>query len=209
MDMPTWTDNTYLLEEFRRGNVAAFKHIYAVNQHTLFILARKILDSDDAAQDVVTEAFVKLWNRRQTPMPIESIRAWLIKVVRNSCFDELKRRKRSEGVLSNWIALERSDVQEAEFAGTFDIYASLLEKVSDYMAKMPRAMRQIFQMSYIDNMSVAEIAKKLAISEDTVRVQKARGINSIKKSLRPEELIILMMLVNSVGGFIIERNNLL
>lgn len=61
-------------------------------QDDVWSLARYLLQDASEAEDATQEAFIKLWNQRQTINP-ERIKPWLLKVTRNDCLDRLRRRR--------------------------------------------------------------------------------------------------------------------
>ncbi len=61
-------------------------------QDDVWSLARYLLRDASEAEDATQEAFIKLWNQRQTINP-ELIKPWLLKVTRNDCLDRLRRRR--------------------------------------------------------------------------------------------------------------------
>lgn len=61
-------------------------------QDQAWSLARYLLKDASEAEDAVQEAFIKLWNHRESVDP-ERIKPWLMKVTRNTCLDRLRRRK--------------------------------------------------------------------------------------------------------------------
>ena len=61
-------------------------------QDQAWTVARYILKDAQEAEDATQEAFVKLWNNRDSIDP-ERVKPWLMKVTRNGCLDRLRRRK--------------------------------------------------------------------------------------------------------------------
>ena len=61
-------------------------------QDQAWTVARYILKDGQEAEDAAQEAFVKLWNNRDSIDP-ERVQAWLMKVTRNGCLDRLRRRR--------------------------------------------------------------------------------------------------------------------
>ena len=61
-------------------------------QNDAWSLARYLLNDAGDAEDATQEAFIKLWNQRDT-IDLERIKPWLLKVTRNDCLDRLRRRR--------------------------------------------------------------------------------------------------------------------
>ena len=62
-------------------------------QDEAWSLARYLLKDEVEAEDAVQEAFTSLWRHRDTVEP-ERVRPWLMRVLRNECFDRLRRGER-------------------------------------------------------------------------------------------------------------------
>jgi len=84
-----------LLQACARGDRAALQSLYAATGPQLFGLALSILHSRDLAEDVMQDSFILVWRHahsfdsgRGTAM------AWLARIVRNQCFDMMRRRRR-------------------------------------------------------------------------------------------------------------------
>jgi len=90
-----------------------FRKWVAEYQDQAWTLARYILKDDAEAEDATQEAFVKLWNNRDSIDP-ERIKPWLMRVTRNHCLDRLRRRRPEQPFEEYQSAEERGPLQGAE-----------------------------------------------------------------------------------------------
>jgi RNA polymerase sigma-70 factor, ECF subfamily len=74
-----------------------FRQWTASYQNPVWSLARYLLNDSSEAEDVAQEAFIKLWQHRES-MEEERVKPWLLRVTRNLCLDRLRRRRPETGL---------------------------------------------------------------------------------------------------------------
>jgi RNA polymerase sigma factor (sigma-70 family) len=132
--------------------------------------------------DVVQESYLRIWKSRAAT-PIKSAKAFLFTVARRLALDFIRRRQRSPIVavkdLAELFVLEVSpDASEA--ASTAEEIQILVEAIES----LPPRCREIFVLCQIEGCSQSDVARRLALSENTVAVQSARGLQRCEKFLR-------------------------
>lgn len=140
----------------------------------LCIYALHYLGDTSDSEDVVSDAFGKLWDRISSEGSPANPRAWLYTCVRNACIDLLRERGRTtllprdlEGVISDEEAVDRSAIEARLWTA---------------IERMPEKRRQIFLMAKRDGMSYDEIAAELGISANTVRNHVENAFTSLRES---------------------------
>jgi RNA polymerase sigma-70 factor (ECF subfamily) len=86
-------DEGLLLERAKRGDLDAFNRLVLSYQSLAYNLAYRIIDDPEAAADATQEAFIAAF-RSLRSFRGGSFRAWVLRIVTNACYDELRRRKR-------------------------------------------------------------------------------------------------------------------
>lgn len=195
-----WKDTDLLMTEFRAGNMEAFRQIYDINHLTLWQFANNFISNEEEAEDIVAESFIKIWERRHTFEDITNIRSFLFVITRNACLDHIKSTQRKAVSHKEFAYLVP---KSEEYIQASMIKAELIQKVLDEMRNMPDAMKEIFRLMYVEGLSTAEIAKRLNITTETVRGQKARALKLVKKGFRKKGLmsfwgIFLSSILNSL-----------
>ncbi len=90
-------DEEALVEAAQRGNLDAFNALILYYQNQVYNLAYHIMHDAAAADDATQEAFISAY-RALDKFRGGSFRAWLLRIVSNACYDELRRRKRRPAV---------------------------------------------------------------------------------------------------------------
>lgn len=86
-------DETALVQCARSGDLDAFNQLVLAYQDMAYNLSVRMLTDSDAAQDVTQTAFLSAF-RSLDSFRGGSFRAWVMRMVTNACYDELRRRKR-------------------------------------------------------------------------------------------------------------------
>jgi len=184
---PSHMDDTeLLLHQFKEGNNKAFYRIYQLHYVSLWHFAHYLIDNKADAEDIVANAFFKLWKQCATFNSLDRIKPFLVVVTRNACYDYLKHskvKKAAREELLHTSARSEEDIQANLFKG------EILQKAVNEIENLPVRMKRIFKMIYMEGLSNTEIAAKLNITESTVRVQKTKALQQLRASLLKRGLL--------------------
>ncbi len=146
----------------------------------LILYAYRITDDQVAAEDIVEDAFISLWNKRSSLSEINSLKSYLFTIIRNMSFTWIRKNKRQ-------IARKQATSSISE---SFDptaletlIYAEMMNEIYAAMEKLPSQCKKVFKLHYIEGKKISEIAEELKISVGTVNTHKFRGIHILQKAL--------------------------
>lgn len=185
---------THIVLGFKKGDQRSETDIFNRFHQPLFYFALKLVGDAEEARDIITESFVKLWERRGSFSDLENIKAFLFVATRNACFNYLRNSKRKQASQKELIYLADEAVP-AEEIRNIEIEAELLRLLMSEIDQLPRQCRTIFKMIHFNNMSTAEIADKLHIAKKTVLSQKARAISLLKTTLLKRKLLYLLLFI--------------
>lgn len=170
-------DYQHLLEQIAKGNTNSFAKLYDIFWPELLQhISTKITDVQ-AAEDIIHDLFISLWNRRTTILDIESIPAYLYSACRYMIFSHYRKNiivNRSDYELGDDIADGEQPLEERLH------YRYLLDMVNKEVEKLPEKCQHIFKLSRYSYLTNKEISEKLSISESTVE----NHINKAIKRLR-------------------------
>ena len=155
-----------------------FDKIFKNYRHLLIFIARKLLNDQLVAEDIVTEVFIKYWDRRNGFSNETSVKSFLIISVRNACLNHLKQSKRNHKQM-NFLLEGLKDEEESVLSKIIE--ADNIEQAWQIVESLPPECRRIFLFGYIKGIHDSEIANCLSLSQNTVRNQKIRGLQLIKK----------------------------
>ncbi|MCQ2182375.1 MAG: sigma-70 family RNA polymerase sigma factor [Bacteroidales bacterium] len=133
----------------------------------LCIYSLHITENVGASEDIVQEAFVGLWNHRET---VKDVRSYLFSSVRNGSLTYLRRSNPSMDILNVEITDE-----------TLEKDSEIEVKMWSAIEALPMRRREILLMSKRDGMKYEDIAIKLGISVNTVKNQISKALKDIKE----------------------------
>ncbi len=175
------------------GDEEAFKEIYNITYYNKLFIAKKYMKNDTAAEDVLQEAYIKIWKYLPSLDDPANFSAWSSKIVANTALNELRKNQpmpftdlAAEGDDGSEMFFDVEDsyeLNQPELAYTEqeeqNIVREMIEALSD-------EQRMCIMMYYIEELSVKEIAEALGCSEGTVKSRLNYGRKNIK--LRAEDM---------------------
>ena len=146
--------------------MAAFNDIYKMYCHKLHRFVLMYLKQEEDAEEIVQEAFVKIWESRGKIDIYASFESFLFTIAYNSTISLLRKRMSENKSREHLKSLQQIDsedqvIDEIRFKELNHQIHSLLEQLT------PR-QKEIFRLSREDGLTHKEIAEKLDISENTV-----------------------------------------
>ncbi|MFC1222231.1 RNA polymerase sigma-70 factor, ECF subfamily [Pedobacter suwonensis] len=183
-------DEKALLIELKRGDKIAFKQLYEVYSGKLASKLIYLLKSEELAQDILQDVFLKIWINREMIDTELSFGAFLYKiatnlsknVIRKNVYDQLMRDEvGKEGVYHPME--EDEDAEQAK---------AILDQAMDQLTER---QREVYTLHKLEGLSYQEISEKLNISLSAINhhIQKAnKQLKAVLKS-RSFELFILLL----------------
>lgn len=166
-----------LVSALRAGSRQAFDEIYRRYSGSLTAYCMALVKNEDDAKEIVQEAFIKLWYMRESIRSDEGVSALLFRMARNRIVDAF-RRHLSHGVCDDYLAYADS----LEASGTSDgkiEYGEFKARVREALRKLPRTQRNVIALCRLLEMSTADAAARLGLSEQTVKNQLSLGLRRL------------------------------
>lgn len=188
-----------LWNRFKQGDEQAFDSLFKQMHPLLCPFAQRILNNRADAEDTVQEVFINLWKNKDKIHIAGSSKAYLFQMVHNSCYNKIlhfrtlkyQTNKLTETEIWNRIhesyQIQDSFIQLLEAKETEEVIKKAVED-------LPDKCREIFILNRFQGYSYEEIATKLKISQNTVRVQIFRALEQLRNSLKKFLSIILVFL---------------
>lgn len=187
----TALDDDHLLALVAADREDAFQALVERHVDRGYAVAYRILQSGADAEDVVQDAFLQVWTRRDVWQPGRAqFSTWLYRVVSNRCIDLLRKPKAEtvdeipeleDGSLNQSQGLERQQAAE------------LLERA---IGKLPDQQRIALVFSYNENMSNGEIADIMDTTVSAVESLLKRGRQRLREILKAQSADILNAFTN-------------
>jgi len=167
--------------------VDAFKEIFYRYHGRLVLFANRFTGDLQVSQDLVQDAFLKLWEKSESLSSVESPRAYLFTAVRNSCFNHL-RHINIKKMTDEQLAQKIDNLEKSLYFEPGDPLKSLLEtefaeKMEEIVRLMPEKCQLIYRMSRQEYKKNSQIAEELGISVKMVEKHISKGLLILRKGL--------------------------
>lgn len=155
-----------------------FKRKFLSFHPKLFRIAYALVDNKSDAEDILQDAYYKLWNKRDELPDIENPEAFCVTLVKNLCLDFLRspRANRREEEIEEAITQATASSPEKELE-TKDKE----QQIRRLIERLPDNMRQIIKLKGIDDCSTDEIEQITGLSAVNIRVLLSRARKVIRE----------------------------
>lgn len=171
--------DSFSLSAFQDGSPVAFKTIYDRLCKPLLYFVDKIIDSTPEAEDIVANAFLKLYMARLGMESYEHIKRWMYVIVRNEAIDHLRFTTRNREVQQGLGRLRETDEEGTDLEM---LRSYLLQQLWEAIERLPRQRKVILCLYFFEKKTTGEIAEQLHLSPQTVLNHKARAIEALRKT---------------------------
>ncbi|MFK2820013.1 sigma-70 family RNA polymerase sigma factor [Flavobacteriaceae sp. LMIT009] len=157
---------------------AEFLNIVMPFKDKVFRLAKRLLVSQEEAEDATQEILLKLWNNRQKISEYKNVEAFSMTMTKNFCLDKLKSKhaQNLKIVHSNYQDKNVSLQKQVELNDS-------VSWVSKIMQELPEQQKIIMQLRDIEQYDFDEIAKMLDMNPTAVRVALSRARKTLRDKL--------------------------
>ncbi|TKG96890.1 RNA polymerase sigma-70 factor [Puteibacter caeruleilacunae] len=186
--LPMKTDAD-LVKAIANGGKKDFEILFKRYYPRMCSYAFTILKDSELSEDIVSEFFLKLWDRYHILRISGSVSSYLFQSVRNDCINYLTREKYNKNTVSEneitllHLRLKYNCSEDNPYMNL--VSKELAERIQKEIAALPPQCREIFELSRIEQLSHEEIATRLGISKNTVKVQIYRALLRFKIRLSP------------------------
>lgn len=181
-------DESALIADAQKGKVDAFNELVLAYQSQVYNLAYRIMGDPASAEDATQETFIAAYQTLDR-FRGGSFKSYLLRIVSNRCYDELRRRKRRPATSFDDFGDVDEDANPALVNGG--------EKPEEYTQRqemayvlqagidtLPADQRVTLVLSDVQGMSYQEIAETMEVSLGTVKSRLARARSKLRDYLR-------------------------
>jgi len=174
-----------LLVKAAQNDQAAFQQLYQEASPKLLALSLRYMNYDnEGAEDVLQEAFIKIWNKADKFDSSKGLAmTWMARVVRNQAFDRLRSYK------SRPELVEEADYESIEYRAKDlepELQNSHTQQISvfnEVMETLPENQRECVTQSLVYGRSHSEIADRMQIPLGTVKAWLRRNLRIIREEM--------------------------
>lgn len=182
-----------LVRAFKKGDTKAFEELFQKYHKKLYAFLFHLLHSKEDAEEIVQEAFIKIWEKREDFVEGYSFDSFLFTIAKNAFLNQ-NRKKVNRRVFEDHLDF----VEEISSEKTDDyvIFQETREIINTIINGLPPKRKEIFLLRRIEGLSRNEIAEKLGISIITVDSQLTKANYYLKDQLKKYSLLLLILFLN-------------
>ncbi|NOY99227.1 MAG: sigma-70 family RNA polymerase sigma factor [Chloroflexi bacterium] len=183
-------DEPALIRSAQRGDLDAFNRLVLAYQDMLYNTAYRVLGDQELAADATQEAFLSAFRKIKSHRG-GSFRAWLLRIVTNACYDELRRKKRrpttplepltdDDEIMENprWLADPAASPEEQVET------AELERAIQDCIQALPPEFRAVVVLTDVQGLDYKEAAAALRKPLGTIKSRLARARLRLRECLQ-------------------------
>jgi RNA polymerase sigma-70 factor (ECF subfamily) len=185
-------DDTMLVREAQRGNHVAFEELVRHYDQAVLRLALHLTGSEQDAQDIYQEAFLKAYKNVGNFRFECSFYTWIYRIVTNLCLDHLRKknvRKEDAGVVTDgqgeeFDLLEQTADQHPTASPERDLLRRELGgRISRALEKLTPRERMVFELKHYHGLKLRTVGEMLHTTEETAKNTLFRATQKLRGSL--------------------------
>jgi RNA polymerase sigma-70 factor, ECF subfamily len=180
-----------LAAQLKDGNRASFRKLYNKYAPILYAFSRKYLHSNEDAEEIVQEVFLRIWDKRENINPDQSFSSYVIQAAKHRIFNGFRKKVNEQAYLDFLIY---SGDPDTNFTQNQIDYTEVKLKAEAAVSSMPVKRQEIFRLSREEGLKNKEIAERLDISIKTVENQMGQALKFLRDELKDYRLLILLFL---------------
>lgn len=171
-------EDTELMERLRAGDDLALKVIYKKYWNQLYTSAFKMLQDQQACEDIIQDLFINLWNKREQIEIKASLKSYLFASVRYEVYRQVRHGSVREDIFENI----QDRLQTTSEYGNIE-HRELLSYINSIVNNLSEKCKVVYKLSREEQLSHKEIATKLDISTKTVENHLNKALRQLRVSL--------------------------
>lgn len=182
-----------LIKQAQAGDLQAFNQLVHHYQSITYNVAYRIVGDPDAAADATQDAFLSAYKALDS-FRGGSFKAWILRIVTNACYDQLRRKKRrpTSSLDALLVGPGAHDVfiDHAENPEAFTLRQDLGQTIQKGLQTLPEDQRTTVILADIQGLHYKEIAEITGVELGTVKSRLSRGRARLRDFLRQEEELL-------------------
>ena len=188
--MSTPAGENALVQAAQNGDVEAFNALVRRYQDIAYTVAYRVMGEPEAAADATQEAFIAAFRKlRQFRGP--NFRAWLLRIVTNACYDELRRRQRRPSVSLDALATPPRPTADPsplhtppESPEAHAERRELHDAIQECLNALPAEQRIVAVLADVEGYSYQEVAQIARLRLGTVKSRLSRARARLRECLQ-------------------------
>ena len=176
---------------FQQGDEQALAFIYREFHPALALYANRWVENRSIAEEIASDALVKTWKMHWKLDSYGAIRAYLYKIVQRDSLDYIRKEKKRTAMH------QQSQPPQTVSDTPFDhlVRSEVYRIIHIALKDLSPANRKVLIMHYLEGKTTGQIARELKLHPSTIKTQKTKGLETLRKKLLRPILILFYLIV--------------
>lgn len=191
--MSSWDkyDESRMLELLAAGSEYAFTELFSRYRAKVYTVAFRFLRTQEAAEEVVQDVFLKCWLKRQELTQVKNLDAYLRTVTRNLVLNRF-RKLANEVAAQQELGRREQQTDDTDHLLLGHQYQQILQAA---LSQLPPQQREVYRLAREEELSHEDIASRMNISPVTVKSHMARALQYIRRYINSSMTILIIILL--------------
>jgi RNA polymerase sigma-70 factor (ECF subfamily) len=184
-----------IIQKAIEGDTVAFRQIVEQHQGFAYTVSYRMVSNEEDAEDIVQEAFIRLWNNLHKYKPEVKLSTWLYKIITNLCLDYLKSARIKQK--KNRVAMS-TEINMNSISGADDMVNAneLHTVIQEAASSLTPAQKAVFVLRDLQQLTVEEVSEILSMTDGNIKSNlyyaRQHVANVLKKYYQVNENIDLL-----------------
>lgn len=184
-------------EQFKANDDYALSAYFDRHARALLLFAQRIIADASVAEELVQDAYVKLWMARKRIQNESHLKSFLYQATRNACIDHL----RTIGSHMHGFAVELDEninQPDADLLARM-IHAETLQLVYSEVKKLSPTQQQVFRLTFIEGLTTEEICAALGMTANAIFIARSKALSTLQRLFKGKDLLIYLVFLQLAG----------
>ena len=164
-----------------------FRKLYDSTMQLLFKVAYRIVDEEEAAEDLVHDSYIKANEKKLVFPSMDDAKFWLIRVVKNASLNYAKRKVREAKAYHKALYEGRQHMESGE---SDLLKKEAVEKAKAALDQLPPKLKEVLILREYADLNYKEIGQTLGITEGNVKVRVFRAREQLSKIIGEDDVYL-------------------
>ena len=170
-------EDTELAKRIKSGDQEAYRTFFEAHYPALFRFLRHRGLQKESAEDIIQNAFLYIWEKRQHIEPGKSLRAYLFRIGYTRMLNHFRDRKEPADMPPEELEQQGNDGPMAQLLAD-----DLNRTIQAALAKMAEKRRVVFELCFMQQLTYREAAEALGVARKTVENHMALALKEIRRA---------------------------
>lgn len=188
-------EDVILISAIRKKDKKVFEAFYKKYYKQLFSTAYQYVGQSEAAEEIVHDLFITIWNKADQLNIQYSMKSYLFRAIVNSSLNFIRKEKMNAQKQLAWRASHEEQKPFTEDGEAAENEETLLKSLEEALVLLPDKCKQVMYLSRFGKLKQQEIADQMGISLKTVKNHLTYGFQKLRNHIEKQGQVIIFLIL--------------